>query len=390
VKEGSLLFGLCRWRLYRVKVGHLLSELRHSGAEVMLASAAPYLLETGPATIITTGVRVGDYGPTLESAGYKIVHVPFQRSPSFFRTLARSIKAEKIDVLHVHTEQAAAWLSLVGWWIDVPVVRTIHNEFFFTGLLRTRRGLGRRAASFLGTLHVACSPSVQRNEETRFGIRPEVVNNWIDPTRVPHPSPGHRAAARARFGIKTDELLAVSIANEAPAKNLATLFNGVAEAVRRGVPITLLHCGAVGPDLVRLAEAAPSGSIRTLGTVDAVGDYLAACDLLLSTSFNEGGPLSVLEGAAAGAVCITTRVGATEALEGSLGVRFINPDVSSLVNALIEIARIPEADRRAAGAALSKSVRSYFVPERGAREYKNLYERAVDARLSMSRRVTVA
>ncbi len=363
-----------------MKVGHLLSELRHSGAEVMLASAAPYLLQDGPATIISTGACVGEYGPTLEAAGYKIVHVPFKRSPNFFRMLARTIVAEKIDVLHVHTERAAAWLSFLAWWMGVAVVRTIHNEFHFNGLLRKRRGFGRRAASFLGTVHVACSPSVQRNEQTRFGIWPEVVNNWIDPTRLPQPSAELRAAARARFGIKPDELLAVSIANDAPAKNLTTLFNGVAESVRRGVPIRLLHCGSLGPDLLKLAEAAPSGSIRAMGTVQFVGDYLVACDFVLSTSFNEGGPLSVLEGAAAGAVCITTKVGVTEAFEGALGIRFINPDAPSLVDALIAMSRIPETERRDAGVKLSESVRSYFVPERGAREYKKIYERAIIAR----------
>jgi len=360
-----------------MKVAHILNEVRFSGAEVMLAAAANNFLSVGPAMVIGAGDRLGDFAPNLSEAGYQIAHKPFSRSPLYFASLGRFLQNENVNLVHIHTERRALSFSLMTRRYGFASVRTIHNEFNFEGQLRLRRLITRRAAQAAGTVHVSCSPSVQHNELARYGLKTELINNWMDPERVPLPSENMRDAARSALGLDRNILVALSLANEAPAKNLGALFRGVIEAVKRGVNMRLYHCGMIGPDLQRLASEAPHGSILALGTVSDVRSYLSASDFFLSTSLNEGGQISLLEAAAAGLTCITTKVGIAGAFDGRPAMHFIGPDADALADALVAAAQRDSTVAQKEGQLLASWARGYFVPERGAREYRELYERQV-------------
>lgn len=355
-----------------VKVAHVMNELRHSGAEVMLTSAAPYFLARGPAIVISTGAEVGNYAPTLTAAGYQVAHHPYSASPTFFRALGRFLTREGVDVVHLHSERAAVWYSLMARRYSMPSIRTIHNEFNFTGLLRGRRIISRHIAAASGTVHVACSLSVQQNEKSRFGRDTHLINNWMDPSRVPQPSPASRTSARKTLGLRPEQMVAISVANDAPAKNLSALFRGVTSAMEEGVPILLYHCGSLSVENQRIVDQS-NHSIIALGTVPDIWPYLAAADFFLSTSFNEGGQISLLEAAAAGLTCITSKVGNAEAFGNCKGVHFILPTADALKAELYRQTVVPQADRQVAGLELAQWTRSYFLPERGVRQYQDLY-----------------
>jgi glycosyltransferase involved in cell wall biosynthesis len=360
-----------------MKVAHILNEVRFSGAEVMLAAAAKHFLSGGPAMVIGAGDRLGDFAPTLSAAGYQIAHKPFSRAPRYFASLGRFLQNENVKLVHIHTERRALSFSLMTRQYGLASVRTIHNEFNFEGQLRLRRIITRRVAQAAGTVHVSCSPSVQQNELARYGLRTELINNWMDPQRVPLPTENTRDTARSVLGLDRNMLAAISLANEAPAKNLEALFRGVIKAVKRGVNMRLYHCGLIGPDLQRIASEAPSGSIVALGTVSDVRSYLSASDFFLSTSLNEGGQISLLEAAAAGLTCITTRVGIAGAFDGRPAMHFIAPNADALADALVAAAQRDGTVAQKEGQLLASWARGYFVPERGAREYCELYERQI-------------
>ena len=360
-----------------MKVAHILNELRFSGAEVMLAAAAPHLLSTGQSMVIATSDQLGDFAPTLEQAGFQVAHMPYSRSPSYKASLGRFLKEEGVSLVHIHVERRALFYSMMARRYGLASVRTIHNEFNFKGQVRLRRILTRHLAAKVGTAHVACSPSVQENEFKRYGLKTKLINNWMDPTRVPVPDEVANKLARSGLDLSQAVLAAVSLANDAPAKNLEALFLGVIEAVKRGVNMRLYHCGTIGLGLQRLAQSAPAGSIVVLGTVADVRPYLSACDVFLSTSFNEGGQISLLEAAAAGLTCITTKVGVAGAFDDQLAVTFIEPNAQELANALVLTSKRDRTILRQEGGLLATWARKNFVPERGAREYSDLYIRQV-------------
>lgn len=358
-----------------MKVAHILNELRFSGAEVMLAAAAPYLISSGNSLVIATSDQLGDFASTLEKAGFQVFHMPFSRSSGYKAQLASLLRQEGVDLIHIHVERRALFYSVMARRLGVASVRTIHNEFYFKGQVWLRRIFTRHIAAAIGTAHVACSPSVQMNELRRYGLKTVLINNWMDPNRVPFPDGPGKEAARNALGLDNTVLAAVSLANDAPAKNLRALFLGVAEAANSGAHVRLYHCGTVGSDLQRLAQDAPSGSIILLGTVANVQPYLSACDAFLSTSFNEGGQISLLEAAAAGLTCITTKVGIAGAFDDQPAVTFIEPNAKALANALLSISKRERTALCQEGISLASWARKQFVPERGAREYGDLYAR---------------
>src|SRR5207244_8428982 len=118
----------------------------------------------------------------------------------------------------------------------------------------------------------------------------------------------------------------------------------------RGVPARLVIAGegADGPRLkARVRELGLSAEVRFMGAID--GDdkarLLAQADVLLLPSYSEGLPYALLEGMAAGAVPIATRVGAIPDVmgEGAHG-RFVPArDPEAIARAIAALA----ADRAA-------------------------------------------
>lgn len=356
-----------------MKVLHILNELRFSGAEMLLATAAPHFMRDGSShTILSTGEEVGDYAPQLRAAGFHVEHLPFGKSPLFFLRLLAFLRREKFYVVHSHAERANFWTCLVALAGAKRVVRTIHNSFSFEGRLRARRGWQRRLLKRLGVTFVACSQLVGRTEKERFGLDTAVVANWMDPNRVREITAEGRADARTRLGIASDTFVILSLANYGPAKNLEAIV-AATRLCAREFDVLYLQCGAGGDDLARAVGLERGEPVRLMGAVPDIVDVVAAADAFVCTSFFEGGQISLLEVGRAGSVCVTTRVGLAEEFDGQPNVSFIEPTAESLAEALRSVRARPLAERLAAGAALRTFVIAHFSPEVGARQYMAIY-----------------
>ncbi len=195
-----------------LRVLHVLGSLRPSGAEVMLAVAAPLFAREGvTGEIVSTGAEPGPYAARLEAAGYRIHHVPFAKSLGFFVALWR-IMRRGYDVVHVHTERAAFWIGLTALGAGVPVaLKSIHNAFAFTGNLRLRRKVQRHLMSWMGMSQVAVGPSVRETERRHFGLETPVINNWFDAERFQPPGEEERRLARRSLSVADGEIVLVSV-----------------------------------------------------------------------------------------------------------------------------------------------------------------------------------
>ena len=180
-----------------MRVLHLLNELRPSGAEVMLCSAAECFGHSiNSADVLATGDAVGSYAQRFSAAGYTVHHLPFRRNPAFFLRLWRFLRRGDYDVVHLHSERANFWLGLTVVASGAnKVLRTVHNNFEFEGRLATIRGWQRRTLARLGVTHVAISPGVQENEKRRFGLRTTMIPNWYDSRRFRQPTAEERKQA---------------------------------------------------------------------------------------------------------------------------------------------------------------------------------------------------
>ena len=362
-----------------MKVLHLFNELRFSGAELLLYSGAKQFLSAGEHVVLSTGEQIGDFGSALSEKGFRVEHLPFRKTPGFFVRLFEVVHSGKYDLVHLHPERGAFWNTIAIRTAGCPCVRTIHSEFLFEGGLRFRRRLQRQIAAKLGVRYVACSPSVARNEAARFNIRPVVIENWIDPSRVYRTSEHRRREARRRLSIPENAFVIVSIGNYGPAKNQEAIVEAIRQS-RSSSNIIYLHCGAGAERLKHAVDQRVFSQIRFLGVVRDIADILAASDVFVSTSFHEGGPIALLEAAAAGILCITTRVGLAETFAGCRGIFFIEPEARSLSHAIDSLTGLSVEERLELGTGLSDRVMNTFVPDIGVQKYIALYSDILSAR----------
>ena len=203
-----------------MRVLHILGELRLSGAEQMLCSAAVcFAQQDVTADVLSTGVQVGPHAHRFEESGYTVHHLPFRRHPLFFFSLWRLIRRGGYDVIHLHTERANFWQGLVVLIAGVKgKFRTIHNNFHFEGKLRSRRGLQRRVLAGMGVQHVAISPTVQSNEKSRFGLETTVIPNWYDNNHFRPPTSEQRDKSRRDLDV-SDKFVLLTIGNCSMVKN---------------------------------------------------------------------------------------------------------------------------------------------------------------------------
>jgi glycosyltransferase involved in cell wall biosynthesis len=199
-----------------------------------------------------------------------------------------------------------------------------------------------------------------------------VVRNAVDVDRFATPT--HSAG---RGGL-------LFIARFIPAKGLTDLLDAVALLKQRGVHVPLV-CVGDGPQMAAARERA-----RTLGLGDAVAftgqipedetvvRYQAASILVLPTYHQEGFPMTILHGMAAGMAVVTTRIrAAADYLREPENCLWVLPRNSlSLADAIERLLRAPSECSRM-GRANARRARD-FAGDVVAREYRDLYRLIAD------------
>ena len=194
-----------------------------------------------------------------------------------------------------------------------------------------------------------------------------------------------REGARRRFGIGPEHLVLVMLATLLPYKGHDIVLRALSQiAGDLPEPWCLLVAGrdeGIGDGLRRQAAQLGIGAnIRWLGelTPEAVPGLLAAGDIALLASREEGFPNAAVEGMAAGLPVVVSDVGgAAETVEAERSGLIVPPEQpEALAAALLALSRDPERRARL-GAAGQARARALFSVERCVADYEALYERVL-------------
>lgn len=355
-----------------MKVLHILNELKHSGAEVMLQQAFDRFTRCGiESHILSTGKDVGDYTSVLRQTGYIIHHIPFRKHPAFFLALKKLLDREKFPAVQLHTETAFIWyVLLLNMYGVKTVVKTYHNVFQYTGYLRWKRALQRRISSKLfHTIQHAIGDSVLKFEKERFGNDCVLIRNWTDTGKFSPASNDERMEARSRYNIAPNDFAIVTVGACTEVKNHRVVLSAAKRANARliGKSIIILHVGS-GPMLGGECRYAKRngiyGSCRFIGTLDDVRPCLYAADAFVMTSQWEGLGNAALEAMSTGLPAILYDVhGLRDLLRNGDGGLLIEPNEGCLVEALLLMAKNPDLRRRKGKAAREVILRDYSLED---------------------------
>lgn len=200
-----------------------------------------------------------------------------------------------------------------------------------------------------------------------------------------------RIAMRAELGLADDRLVLICVANLFPYKGHADLLAALAllGAKVSARPVLLIvgrDAGARAALEARTVELGLSETVHFLGERHGIPDLLAASDIGVLASHEEGFSNAVIEGMAAGLSMVVSNVGgnAEAVIDGECGHVVPAHDPTALAQALWGL--IDDAGRRQSmGEAGRRRVAAEFSLDACVSAYESLYEELWERRLSALR-----
>ena len=379
----------------------VIGSLNRGGAERHLSLVAPALRKRGHDVQIQTLTVKGDLAPSVEANGVRVAAPPLapltgylpRRLRERVRVLLSSCQlvfhplTRRPDAVHCFLPHAYLAGGLAALIARVPVrimSRRSLNHYQQRNRLLTR--LEYRLHRHMSAL-VANSRAVRRQLLAEPGTdtsRVHLIYNGVDPrVSVRQTS---RKTMRAALGLMPDEVVTIVVANLIPYKGHSDLLDALGLAAA-SMPFAwrVLCVGrddGVGDRLRSHAHKLDlDDHLVWLGSRSDVPQLLAACDVGLLCSHEEGFSNAVLEGMAAGLPMIATDVGgnAEAVVDGVCGYVVPPRAPQALASALVSIAR-DRAARERMGHAARQRVEAHFTLDRCVDEYEALYRRLLDDR----------
>ncbi len=266
------------------------------------------------------------------------------------RRLARTLRDMSVDIVHSHN-----WGTLVETTLARKLSGTathIHAErgmeldaMNSSSWKRKLRGRATRWALERSDCVVAVAEAVRRQVLQRCGRLSQeilVIPNGVSRPEIDPQGPTVEEI-RQQFSIPSDAVVIGSVGRLVPVKDFGLAIDAVARLAGNGRNVHLMLVGD-GSELPRLtAHAAASGvadNIHLVGHREDVGNWLAAMDVYVNCSLNEGMSQSVLEAMSTGLPLVVTDVGDSGLLVGgedSVGRVVPSGDVEAFAAALDEL-----------------------------------------------------
>jgi glycosyltransferase involved in cell wall biosynthesis len=294
--------------------------------------------------------------------------------------VARTVRAVKPDVLHVHS--GTAWYALPAALLTRRAAKLIevHDAPQSARLSRVNLRVERVMSRHAGFHPLVHSRAVRDGVASAWDMAPDtipIVPLGIDTEALTRPAQG-RAEVRAELGLPADGPLVLYVARLVPEKR-PELFVEVAARVRRGRPDAVFAIVGSGSQLAPLREAVRDAGLDRVVSVPGFVDDLAsayhAADLFLPTSRYEGFGLAIAEAMASGLPVLSTLVGGVEDVIGDAGVLEASADPERLALAVTTLLDEPHRRRRLGDQAQQRA-RDELDVRVTARGFEDAYRRA--------------
>ena len=260
----------------------------------------------------------------------RYIDLPFERSPlhrgnrAVYKQLKALMDTEDYALIHCHTPVGGMLARLAARQTrkrGTRVLYTAHGFHFFKGAPLKNWLFFYPAERFLSRYTDLLLTINQEDyaRSLRFPARAKQLIPGVGVDLSRFEAAVDRNAVRASLGLSPDDRLLITVGEHIPRKNHETCLRVLAQ-----LPAAkLLFCG-VGELTDSLKELAATLGIAErvlfLGFRKDVPALLAACDVFLFPSFQEGLPVSLMEAMAAGLPCEVSDVrGNADLIENGVG-----------------------------------------------------------------------
>ncbi len=360
----------------RVRVLHVITRLDAGGAAMNTILSAELLRAQGfDATIFhgRTHDPDGRIAADLARRGLTAVGEPaLVREVSPLRdlravlSLRRYLRAQPHDLVHTHQSKGGAVGRVAARLAGLPVVHTAHGHIFYGYFSPVRTWVFVKLEQWLarisGTL-ISLTDAETADGLARGIGRPEqyrTVPSGVPLAQFRNLSRADGLAFRQAWGIPGEALVYVSVGRLTAVKGFDLLLRAFAGLEQAAVPpwLVLVGEGEERAALEALAGAlGVAGRTRFIGQLADVRPALAAADVFVLASRNEGMGRALVEAMAAGLAVIGTRVGGVPEVvrAGETGL-LAEPESVPALRAAMQACAASPARRLALGVAAASSV----------------------------------
>ena len=349
----------------QITVLHVIARLNVGGTARYLTQLAQHLPNQNVKIVLASGHVQGEEVEDPSASQFKIIRIPSLGRAinpisdyKAHKELKKIIASVKPDLIHTHTFKA----GLIGRIsnLGVPVIHTFHGHLFTDPEFRGFKGsvirliekfLAKRSAALVTVGQGVAEDLIKKGVGVRSqyqsiapGVLPLDVTERIQALKNLKLSDNGRfiVAWIARMtGVKNPQR-ALEIAQQMP--NLHFVMAG-------------------GGDLLDSIKAKTGSNISVVGWQEA-RDVFGACDLVLSTSENEGMPVALIEAQLAGLPVVATNVGAVaEVIDSGATGWVVATDNAALVHAIRKVVDSPDKGKDMGRAAATRAQKLFSIDQ---------------------------
>ncbi|MBK9055240.1 MAG: glycosyltransferase [Chloroflexi bacterium] len=359
----------------------LVSTLNVGGAEQIVLNLAERVNARQFETHVCSLSRIGKQSlqPAFEKLGVPLLALDSQHFYSLktLRTVEKYIRTQKIDLIHTHLTDADIVGRVLGRYLKIPVLSTMHNMPHNYARQRVDRyWLERLTARYWATHLVAVSPNIREMYVSEWHIPPRkisAINNSVQMESFLAVGEGVLAEREFPGPVITN------VARFNPQKAQHILLAAAALVIEKVPTAHFLMVGKGHLEKPLRQQAQDLGiadNVIFTGVRHDIPHVLAQSDIFALSSLWEGVPLSVIEAMAAARPVVVTAVGGNvELVESGLSGLVVPPDSApALAEAFLTLLR-DEERRLALGRSARQRVQHLFSPEQFIQQYELLYRR---------------
>lgn len=259
---------------------------------------------------------------------------------SLFRLLPY-IKEKNIDIIHSNTRVTQVLACLAGYFSKKTFVSTCHGFF--------KKRFSRRIFPCWGEKVIAISKEVKEHLMVDFKVREKniaVVRNGVDIERFREPRTENRQSRKKALGLGSGPVVSI-IARLSDIKGHIYLIEAWVE-VLKNIPeaqLLIVGEGKMEDELLSLVSRLKiEKSVFFVPTIKDTLEVLAATDLFILPSLEEGLGLSLMEAMASGVAVIGSDVGGIKSLiqDGYTGLLVKPKDIAGISCAISALLKDPE------------------------------------------------
>jgi glycosyltransferase involved in cell wall biosynthesis len=341
-----------------VKVLQLITRLDKGGAPQIFLKLIKGLKEEGIDVVMTSGPS---QQPEEEPRGFsQLFHIPYYPLSHLRRDIApirdiialyeiiSLIRRERPTLLHTHTTKAGILGRVAGWMTRTKTIHTPHGHLFYgyfgKGKERCYVFLEKLAARFCERIITISEDERREYLQRGIGNAKKVVTvyNGIDTRQFP----GDEKKVRAELRI-AQQVPVVGFVGRMEQVKGPHLF--VEAAIRIQNTVSKAHFIMVGDgpmkeELMKKAQGLPH--FHFVGYREDITDAIAALDLIIIPSLNDGFNLVAVEAMASSKPIVATAVGGLPEVVGEGGTLVRPDDTTGLAQKTIQLIKTPELRKK--------------------------------------------